>query len=253
MYEILWYLQTTSPDKATALLQHLRASQGDDIGAVLKHFDQGRHDTSSFTPTSLSTGNSTVGTALTVPDVMDHPQLQAVSSDFDGQTSICPSASSWGEYATVNGLDGALEMYFNCVGVLFYVMSKDDVQKSIQAIRIADHAHTPLGDIVSSSGSLQLITVASELAGMAAIGVVHAQLADPVSAPPSELANYFYAIAKHGLDFAIRYNPIRAMKVAALVAMYNVVVHAQVALAYTGTYFWPYLPIHWLILAKSLA
>ncbi|KAK1910316.1 hypothetical protein P3342_006591 [Pyrenophora teres f. teres] len=42
LYEVLWYLQTTSPEKASALLQLLRAAQGEDIGGILKQFEQSR-------------------------------------------------------------------------------------------------------------------------------------------------------------------------------------------------------------------
>ncbi|KAK1910317.1 hypothetical protein P3342_006592 [Pyrenophora teres f. teres] len=99
-------------------------------------------------------------------------------------------------------------------------------------ITASGNNETPIGDIFSHVNSLELRTYAAELAGMAAIGVVHAQLADPAKAPPAELADYFYAIAKHGLDSAILYNPLRAMKVCVLIGMYNVVVKATVALAY---------------------
>jgi hypothetical protein len=36
--EILWYLQTTSPEQATALFDYLRSNQGDDVEATLQHF-----------------------------------------------------------------------------------------------------------------------------------------------------------------------------------------------------------------------
>ncbi|KAJ4373412.1 hypothetical protein N0V83_003707 [Neocucurbitaria cava] len=240
MYEIIWYLQTTSPDEATALLQQLRAYRGNDLGAILEQFDRGTHDEETpvsqpnDTPSSVSSSNNTVSTALTIPEIIDHPRFQDRPSNPNSPPTYLVPLSSWGEFATVNGLDGSLEMFFNCVGLLFYIMKREDVQLNIQAIRAAGHAHTPLGDIVNNGSGLGLATMVSELAGMAAIGVVHAQLADPVSAPPSRLADYFYAVAKQGLDFAIRNNPLRAMKVAALVAMYNVALHAQVALAYTG-------------------
>jgi hypothetical protein len=76
--------------------------------------------------------------------------------------------------------------------------------------------------------------MAAELAGMASIGIVHAQLANPTTAPLAELGEYFYAVAKLGLDTAIVYNPLRAVKLCTLIAMYNIIIHATVALAYLG-------------------
>ena len=89
--------------------------------------------------------------------------------------------------------------------------------------------------LISQSRSLRLRTQVAELAGMAAIGVVHSQLVDPVASPPIQLADHLYTLARYGLDFALRHDPLRAMKVAALLAMYNIIVHATVALSYAGS------------------
>jgi hypothetical protein len=120
------------------------------------------------------------------------------------------------------------------VGALFYVVNRNDVEVSIAAMKASGNGHTSLGDMLNNVSKTQLRTYAAELAGMAAIGVVHSQLADPATAPPPELADYFSAVAKHGLDSAISYCPIRAMRVCALLGMYNFVVKATVALAYVG-------------------
>jgi hypothetical protein len=44
LYEILWYLQTKSPEQATALLELLRSNQEGGVGAVLQHFAQYRKE-----------------------------------------------------------------------------------------------------------------------------------------------------------------------------------------------------------------
>ena len=171
---------------------------------------------------------------VTIPEVMDHPRLSTVrngQAEVTGIALLSPTQQS----ATVDGLHGPLEMFFNCVGALFYIMNREEVQTRIATMTASGNNHTPLGNFFSNGSSLQLRTYAAELAGMAAIGVVHSQLADPATAPPADLADYFYAVAKHGLDSAILYNPLRAMKVCALVGMYNIVVKATVALAYIGT------------------
>jgi len=136
--------------------------------------------------------------------------------------------------ASVDKINGPLDMFFGCVGALFYIMNQDDVQISIAAMKASGNGHIPLGDVLTNGSNIQLRTYAAELAGMAAIGVVHSQLADPETAPPPELADYFYAVAKHGLDSAISFSPLRAMKICSLLGMYNIVVKATVALAYIG-------------------
>jgi hypothetical protein len=242
LYEVLWYLQTTSPDKATSLLQHMRATKGEDIGAILKNFEQNRGRGSggesvgacNATRSNSTSTESSSSAIVNVLEVMDHPRLSTVRKGKTGMTGIAllsPAQQS----ATVDGLQGPLEMFHNCVGALFYIMSRDEVQGRIASMTASGHNHIPLGTFLSNGSSLKLRTYAAELAGMAAIGVVHSQLADPATAPPAELADYFYAVAKHGLDSAILYNPLRAMKVCALIGMYNIVVKATVALAYIGT------------------
>ena len=241
LYEVLWYLQTTSPDKASALLQHLRAARGENFGAILKQFEQShsRPAEPSFTSNVVANESPPATTSpasviLALPEILDHPRLSTVRKRQSNGTSVAflpPAQSS----ATVDGLQGPLKMFFDCVGGLFYIMARADAQASITAITASGNNGIPLGNFFSNGSVLELRTHAAELAGMAAIGVVHAQLADPATAPPAELADYFYAVTKHGLDSAILHNPLRAMKVCALIGMYNIVVKATVALAYIGT------------------
>ncbi|KAI4955230.1 hypothetical protein J4E91_001088 [Alternaria rosae] len=168
---------------------------------------------------------------LAVPEIMDHPRFSTVrksQTEVTGITLVAPHHDS----ASVSKIHGPLEMFFNCVGALFYVMNRDDVQSDIEAIKAAGNENIPLGNMFSNGSTIRIRTYAAELAGMAAIGVIHSQLADPMKAPPPELADYFYAVAKHGLDSAILYDPFRAMNVCALLGMYNIVVKATVALAY---------------------
>lgn len=244
MYEVLWYLQTASPDKATALLQHLRATQGDDLGVIFKNFEMGRRNSSESGPASETkfgkndspptSTDSPSSTMLAVPEIMDHPRFSTVrkgQTEVTGITLLAPNH----ENASVSNVHGPLEMFFNCVGALFYIMNRNDVQACIEAIKASGNENMPLGHMFSNGSTIELRTYAAEIAGMASIGVIHSQLADPTKAPPPELADYFYAVAKHGLDSAILYDPLRAMNVCALLGMYNIVVKATVALAYIGT------------------
>jgi hypothetical protein len=238
VYEVLWYLQTKSPEQATGLLDFLRANQEGGVGAIVQHFAQYRQEfahltaaaSNAATAPSSSSSNHYAPFAAVLPEPLDLPGL------LDDRGLMHPdsvaSASTRTRHATVNDLAGPLKWFFNCVGALFYIVNEDAVEESIQSIR---HVDVPLGDLVSANEDPKTTTIAAELAGMASIGVVHATLSDPASAPPAELADYFYAVAKLGLDAAMEYSPLRAVKICALVAMYNIIVHATVALSYLGT------------------
>lgn len=136
--------------------------------------------------------------------------------------------------ATLQVLDSLLATFFDVIGKLFYIAEKDEVKSTVESLRASGHDGIPLADLVTHSRSVHLRTQVSELAGMASIAVVHAQLIDPITSPPIELADHLYTIARYGLDSALQYDPLRAMKVAALLSMYNIVVHATVALTYAG-------------------
>lgn len=241
LFEVLWYLQTTSPDQATALLQQLRSNPGGDMGGLLHHFIKHRCISLSASASPFSAASNSpfpldaASTTPTTPGSMDFAALLDTRYNTLQLDNIA-SPYVRDEHAIVNGLDGLLEWFFNCVGALFYIMNRNEVQQKMEALRASPDAYTPLGDLVASGKDLHIATIAAELAGMASIGVVHAQLADPATAPPANLADYFYAVAKMGLDAAIESNPSRAVKICALLSMYNIVVHAKVALAYLGTY-----------------
>ncbi|KAH8643551.1 hypothetical protein IG631_01014 [Alternaria alternata] len=243
LYEVLWYLQTASPSKATALLRHMRAAQGEDLGVIFRNFEMNRPSSSmsaAAPETDASKGyassvinDSSSSVMLSMPEVMDHPNFSVAQKKQFNMMAITLLAPNQQD-AFVDKINGPLDMFFGCVGALFYIMNKDDVQISIAAMKASGNGHIPLGDVLTNGSNIQLRTYAAELAGMAAIGVVHSQLADPETAPPPELADYFYAVAKHGLDSAISFSPLRAMKICSLLGMYNIVVKATVALAYIG-------------------
>jgi hypothetical protein len=150
----------------------------------------------------------------------------------DPKTRLHEASSA--EDITLRKLDRLLNTFFDIIGKLFHVARRDEVFATLETLREASHRETRLADLVTPACDMQLRTEVSELAGMAAIGVVHAQLTDPTSSPPIELADYLYTMAKCGLDCAIQQDPLRAMKIAALLSMYNIVVHSTVALTYAG-------------------
>lgn len=259
MFEILWYLQTTAPERATELLHRLRSVQGGDVGAMLDYIARDRSDQSTMgapmsaaaSSASLSSSSSSsvssssasarrslpftqAGEAFSLsnPVLTGYPESPFFRSP-DAAGSLVFARPPPGQNATIHGARPAIDMFFWCIGGLFYVSDKADVDRTVR--RFADLSDgLTLADLVSRAGSLEVRALAAELAGMAAMGSLHLVLRVPDNAPSIEMADYFYAVAKHGLDSAILYNPLRAMKVCTLVAFYNIALHATVALAYIG-------------------
>ena len=193
LYEVLWYLQTASPSKATALLRHMRAAQGEDLGVIFRNFEMNRPSSSmsaAAPETDASKGyassvinDSSSSAILSMPGVMDHPNFSVAQKKQFNMTAVTLLAPNQQD-ASVDKINGPLDMFFGCVGALFYIMNQDDVQISIAAMKASGNGHIPLGDVLTNGSNIQLRTYAAELAGMAAIGVVHSQLADPETAPP---------------------------------------------------------------------
>jgi hypothetical protein len=230
LYEILFCLQTKSPEQATALLAFLRSDQGGDMGVILQRFSR----YSQGSPNSTFHASEQCDIPLT-SGMIDATSNLAHPVDARGllQQNMAAAVPKRTHSATVHDLAGPLQWFFDCVGASFYIMDPEEVQRSIESIK---HVQLPLGDMVAKNQDGRTRTIAAELAGMACIGVTHAQLANLDTAPPAELVGYFYTVAKIGLDAAIEYSPLRAVKICTLIAMYNIIVHATVALAYLGTY-----------------
>ncbi|KAF1914820.1 hypothetical protein BDU57DRAFT_589002 [Ampelomyces quisqualis] len=227
LYEILWSLQNTSPEQATSLLALLRSDQ-EDLGPILLHFSQNPKQPANTTasgkesPAASTTSQAAAPTSFATTQSLDHHRLLTAQGP-----AALPSIQH--ENTRPRDLKVPLEWFFNCVGALFYIMNKDEVEQSIETIANID---APIGDIVAANKDARTTTIAGGLAGMASIGVLHAQLANSATAPPAELADYFYAVAKLSLDVAIEHDPLYAVKICALIAMYNIMIHATVSLAY---------------------
>jgi hypothetical protein len=139
-------------------------------------------------------------------------------------------------FVTVATVRGAVDMFFKATGLLFYVFPKEQAD-SIQH-DLLNEAEYP-GDtlftaILRKSNSVQKRAQLAEICGAAGVGLLYLRLLDKQQPPPLGLSDYFYSTTKQMLDSAIKANPLRAMKVCALLAMYNIVVKGSVALAYVG-------------------
>jgi hypothetical protein len=92
-------------------------------------------------------------------------------------------------------------------------------------------------------------TLLSEMCGMAAVGLQYNSETLDAEYPIStdllygfdgcQLSKMFYGIAKIFLDEAIETNPYRSMRICALLAIFNIIEHSSVAVAYNGLYLFP--------------
>ncbi|KAF2019938.1 hypothetical protein BU24DRAFT_129893 [Aaosphaeria arxii CBS 175.79] len=137
---------------------------------------------------------------------------------------------------TVTTIRRAVDMFFSSTGLLFYIVPKDQQESLFRSALSRDDGPMPLDspfvDLLRNSTGLEAKARLAEISGMAAIGLLYLRIADEEHAPPEKMAHYFYSIAKQMLDSAVEANPLRAMKVCALLTLYNIYVKARVAMAY---------------------
>ncbi|PVH91521.1 hypothetical protein DM02DRAFT_338884 [Periconia macrospinosa] len=223
MLDILCRLQTSSSKTASKLLQQLRSTRSGDIRKMVACITPSRN--MSFTdnePRRLSS-------ATTLADGQHTPSLTR-SQDLTGYSSII--GAPVGHNVSLKSMRAALDMFFACVGSLFYVLDQSELDRAMK--NITTTPDLTFLELYNRPASLEITTRLSELAGVLAVGMLYLRTKAPEKAPSSEAATFYYTIGKHGLDSAINYSPLRAMKLCALFAFYNLSSHPSVALAYIG-------------------
>lgn len=141
-------------------------------------------------------------------------------------------SSSVSHLATLAAATTSMQVFFRACGVLFYVFSREQEEESYSYCNKTKER--AIADAVNHRPDVQDGIVLAEISGMAAVGTLYLRVSGVEDVPSSDMADYYYAIAKHLLDDAIVASPLRAMKVCVLLALYNIVLHATVALAYIG-------------------
>ncbi|KAF1810313.1 hypothetical protein P152DRAFT_94702 [Eremomyces bilateralis CBS 781.70] len=127
----------------------------------------------------------------------------------------------------------AITAFSECTGTLYYAFTQEQVDDLLHsAFGQMTQPETAFLDVFKENADLQDRARIAELCGMAAVGIYYERRSDQDSGPPAALAEYFYVISKLMLDSSIAAHPLRAMKVCSLLAMYNIVVKASVALEY---------------------
>jgi hypothetical protein len=140
-------------------------------------------------------------------------------------------------------MKAGIDTFFTCTGALFPTFTREEIDSVEKEIIAPSRAHgydwllTSTDEPISKRRKAAL----SELCGMAAIGLQYNSSTLPgLGLPPAggpgalEFGKAFYSISKYYLGAAIEINPLRAMKLCALLSTFNIIKHSSVALAYAG-------------------
>ena len=189
-------LQTKPPDQADELLNRIRSA--DDIDTVMLPRDQ----LSGGSSTSSSEGSAApVDTAL-------RTQIRVSSSSYL-VSLVIPSAQT-----TV----AAIQSFFSSSGKLFHVFSRDQIDNYYRSVFGLD-GRPNINNTVA-------------LCGLAAVASVGIQYNPGDFDPESEVV--FYNVARHYFSDVLEKQPLDAIKVATMLAMYNILCKATATLAYVG-------------------
>ncbi|KAF2708779.1 hypothetical protein K504DRAFT_288900 [Pleomassaria siparia CBS 279.74] len=226
MFEMRWYLQTQSGEEAQNILAHIDSSGSLSLQPAQKPL-QGRQKYG-------SRYESTLDRSMNLHSLTKVPVRRDI--DFQGtetNAQVTGTGNTERFHVTIGSVKGALEMFLNATGLLFHVLSKEQAD-TIQSDLLDESEYTddtPFTTILNHCKNLQQKARLAELSGMAAVGLCYLG-SFRKSAPPRGLSDYFYSITKQNLDNSIEADPLRAMKVCALLAMYNIIVKGSVAIAY---------------------
>ncbi|KAF2095964.1 hypothetical protein NA57DRAFT_59027 [Rhizodiscina lignyota] len=214
MLELFWRLQTVSVQDAHEFLNFLRSGTGINIPSMQSWF-QARlpNIKNSRFPTYEGENERNASSHLV--------QLDS------------PKGRQLGRSITVAIVQKAVDTFFNCTGMLFYVFSKEQIDTISNDMlgHIQQPETTSFARVVKESG--QHKAQLGELCGMAAVGALYLRNFSQERLPPADQAEYLYTIAKEMLDGAIHANPARAMKLCALLSM-TLVLFSGASLGYVS-------------------
>ena len=227
MLETFWQLQTTSPQEAQEFLGFLRSAEPVDVESLKNWF----HERRSGHRQDENIGSRDVD--MNQSSMLDETRAKAPKAiGFDH----LQDRSSPATLITISSVKAAVEMFLQSAGMLFHVFTRKQVDAIYQDTLTKAHYHENFCflNVLTEETSARRNTQLAELCGMAALGTLYVRVSSQDTKPPPEAADFLYSMTKSLLDSAIQLNPMRAMKVCALLAMYNIVLKATVALAYVG-------------------
>ncbi|KAF2800112.1 hypothetical protein K505DRAFT_320727 [Melanomma pulvis-pyrius CBS 109.77] len=233
--EVFWYLQTQSLEEAQNYLEYIRSRGPLSLTSNQKWLrDQQKSSARSNSLSDTSVDKPPSAKRAKVIDDGLKEKMRATKIATDSTIYGTSEAQRCSPYVTITTVRNAVSMFFNATGLLFHVFTKDQADyiqhELLNEFRFP--SDTPFTTIIGNIISLKDKADLAELCGMAAVGLLYLRLGDKDQAPPVGLSDYFYSTARQMLDSAIEADPLRAMKMCALLAMYNIVVKGSVALAY---------------------
>ncbi|KAF2739028.1 hypothetical protein EJ04DRAFT_519958 [Polyplosphaeria fusca] len=214
LLQVLWYMQTESAIDAHEFLE-IANSQ-----SVLDGYSQwlesrGEHLDKFTQATRLQDSSHQSKACPTIqPTVEARPKERRISHD-----------------TTIGTVKLAVDVFFKSTCLLFYTIPSEQVEAILDGDFQMDN-DTPFVYVLKRANTLQRKARLAELCGMAAVGVVFLREREDGEIPPAQLGDFLYCITKQLLDCAIEVNPFRAMKVCALLCMYNIFNKARVATAF---------------------
>ncbi|KAF2395715.1 hypothetical protein EJ06DRAFT_260707 [Trichodelitschia bisporula] len=246
MLELYWYLQTKSESEARSLFDRIRA--GADLPSVTNMLAGSRE-----LPTLERDGDDEMVDPLSRPTASEHvaedEASHAKSSDSDETGTprilMVPSESTLLDVfripEAVATLTSAIDTFYLGTGIMFYVMPKTEGYNLLSQFHteFGGGDGTTLGRMFCEPLDQQSKVLLCELAGMAAVGLQYGR--DPIpalrfegtkAAGTLEFVDSFYMISKHFLEAVIQFDPVRAIRSCALLALFNVIAHSTMALAY---------------------
>lgn len=133
---------------------------------------------------------------------------------------VLPLAAQYGQpRIDVNATRTAIDSFYNCSGKLFHTFSREQTEQAF-------------AKIVEHQGSLHEANQA-DVCCIMAIAAVGAQYVN-YREDDKHQEETFYEAAKRYFDYVVENRPLAAMKICALLAMFNVFGKSMVALAYIG-------------------
>jgi hypothetical protein len=237
LLEIYWYLQTKSEGEAQEFLKYIRSNGPLSLMSTHKWLQDRQTSIAHPQSTSLTVLHEPlVGKKVKLGDESPRKQWKTIVGINDQPIYESSEAERCSPLVTVATVRSAVDMFFKATGLLFYVFPKEQAD-SIQHDLLNEAEYpgdTPFTAILRKSNSAHKRAQLAEICGVAGVGLLYLRLLDKQQPPPLGLSDYFYSTTKQMLDSTIETNPLRAMKVCALLAMYNIVVKGSVALAYVG-------------------
>lgn len=237
MLSILHHLQVDSTESALQLLYRIRAAGNGDIKAMSKCIE--REETDAPGVRTLSNSSSM---EIDEPDEMQR-KLSCATTLADYSQS--PSSPRGQEFSSCHGILGApaghdvamdnvqvfIDMFFARVGIISSIFDRSQVDVTVETTAV--FSGLAFVEVYNRSSGPKATTELSELAGMLAVGMMYSRAEHPETAPSIEVTMFYYNMARQGLDSAIRHDPLRATKLCALLALFNLSLHPSVAIAYT--------------------